>query len=241
MKTFARGKTHVGRVRKNNQDSICVCPKTHFYIVADGMGGHAGGEVASQMVVDHFLSIPDNELPKEKNDRDIQIFLEKNLNKASAQIYLRSLGNPELKDMGTTCSMVWIHGTKAHCAHAGDSRIYMQRNNFLYQISEDHSLIAEQIKAGLLTESSAKNHALKNVITRSIGYRKEEHIDTFSQELRSGDTLLVCSDGLHNRLSDHMISDVLSLDIKDKHAKLVDLANKHGGDDNISVILVSIL
>jgi len=163
------------------------------------------------------------------------------VNTASSTIFLRSLEKPDLRAMGTTCSMIWIHDRKAHCAHAGDSRIYMLRSGFLYQISEDHSLIAEQLKAGLISESSAKNHALRNVITRSVGYRKEEHIDTFSQSLRSGDKLLLCSDGLHGKVSDSVIAKVLNGDELEKQHELIELANAAGGEDNISVIIVSIL
>lgn len=241
MELHACGSTDTGRVRKMNQDSILVAKDRGIFIVSDGMGGHAGGGVASSMVINYFNKIPDTQLPRGSSDRSIQIFLEKTINEVSAEIYLRSLENSELREMGTTCSMVWIHSSKAHCAHAGDSRIYLQRHGFLYRISEDHSLVAEQIKAGILSEEAAKHHALKNVITRSVGYRKEEHIDTFTHELWSGDRLLLCSDGLHNEVSDHVISEVLSSSRDNKDQYLVNLANKAGGHDNISVVIVSIL
>ena len=243
MEVHASGTTHKGMVRKSNQDSIYVGETKGLFIVSDGMGGHAGGEVASKMVVNYFEEFPYSDFPLGESDRTIQMFFERTINEASAEIYLRSLENSELKDMGTTCSLVWINGSKAHCAHAGDSRIYLQRHGFLYVLTEDHSLVAEQLKAGLISENSAKNHALKNVITRSVGYRKEEHIDTFSCELRSGDRLLLCSDGLHNEVNNHKISEVLAEapSAKAKDEYLVQLANEAGGADNVSVVIVSVL
>ena len=241
METIALGLTDIGMVRKNNQDSIYIDNNKLLYIVCDGMGGHAGGEIASQMVIDHFENLPRENFPRGAKDQDIQIFLEKNVNLASCEIFLRSMENQSYKDMGTTCSLVWLDGNKAHCAHAGDSRIYIQRSNFLYQVSEDHSLVAEQLKAGLITEKQAENHILKNVITRSVGHRKEEHVDTFSIVVKSGDRLLICSDGLHNKLTDHQIAQVLSSNEKQKEKILVDMANKKGGEDNISTIIINIM
>ena len=241
MEINACGITDTGRMRRNNQDAIYVSDSKMLFIVSDGMGGHAGGEVASRMVVNYFDELPHRDLPVGKGDRLVQMFFEKEINEASAKIYLRSLENSELREMGTTCSLVWIHGGKAHCAHAGDSRIYLWRHGFLYRLTEDHSLVAEQLKAGLISEESAENHALRNVITRSVGYRKDEHIDTFSHDLMSGDRLLLCSDGLHNEVSDHKISEVLSSyrGAQDEH--LVNLANEAGGRDNISVVIVCVL
>lgn len=241
MKVHAQGATDVGCVRKNNQDSIYMNTESLVFIVADGMGGHAGGEIASQMVVDHFKNMKITDLPSKQEDVDIQIFLDKNLNDASCEIYLRSIENPRLSEMGTTCSMVWIDQMKAHCAHAGDSRIYLLRNNFLYQLTDDHSLVAGQLKSGLLSESQAHDHLLKNVITRSIGYRKEEHVDTFSQELHSGDQLLLCSDGLYNKVSNQKISSIIASDIDGKADVLIQLARDGGGDDNISVVIVTVM
>ena len=240
METAAIGMTDIGMVRKNNQDSIYLDNSNLLYIVCDGMGGHAGGEIASRMVIEHFQNLEHKGFPRGSKDHEIQMYLEKNVKLASCSIFLRSMENQSYKDMGTTCSLVWLDGNKAHCAHAGDSRIYIFRSGFLYQISEDHSLIAEQLKAGIITEEEAKNHILKNVITRSVGYRKEEHIDTFSQVVKPKDRLLICSDGLHNKVNDIEIAKILSSNVENKEKVLVDLANKNGGEDNISVIVITI-
>ncbi|MCY4380407.1 MAG: protein phosphatase 2C domain-containing protein [Proteobacteria bacterium] len=244
MQVYSEGATHIGS-RRNNQDSIYHDSERLLFVVADGMGGHAGGEIASQMVVSHFKNIPKKTLPYDKEDREIEIFFERSLNQASCDIYLKSIENPTLREMGTTCSLLWMNKMKLYCAHAGDSRIYLQRNNFLYQLTDDHSLVGEQLRAGLITEGAAKDHVLKNVITRSIGYRKQECIDTFSQDLMSGDQLLVCSDGLYNEVSAETISRVMASDKKDRTGLLVDLARNSGEKDkqkdNISVIIVSIM
>lgn len=241
MQIFGQGLTHVGQVRSSNQDSIYVDNKRCMYIVADGMGGHAGGEIASQMVVQHFRDLHDHDLPIDHEDRDIQSSLEQQLDQASLSIYLRALESSELKNMGTTCSLVWIYNAKAYCVHVGDSRIYIQRKGFLYQVSNDHSLVAEQIKAGIINEKEAKNHVFKSIITRSVGYRRKEHFDTFFYELCSGDKLLICSDGLHNEVSDIDISKTLSSKQDYPEQVLLDQANESGGKDNISVIIVSVL
>ena len=241
MQVYAEGRTDIGCVRKNNQDSIYFDTKQMLFVVADGMGGHAGGEIASQMVVEHFARLTQKDLPYDQTDIEVQLYLEQCLSRVSAEIYLRSLEDPQLAEMGTTCSMTWIHQMKAYIAHAGDSRVYLQRNNFLYQLTEDHSLVAGQLKAGLITESQSKDHVLKNVITRSIGYRKEGHADTFCQELRSGDKLLLCSDGLYNKISDQKISAVLAGEVDDKPELFVKMARDAGGEDNISVVIVVIM
>lgn len=241
MQVYAQGSTDIGCVRKNNQDSIYLDTDKLLFVVADGMGGHAGGEIASQMVVDHFARMSKKDMPYDKDDVEIQLFFERCLLQISSEIYLRSLEDPALSEMGTTCSMLWVYQMKVFMAHAGDSRIYLKRNGFMYQLTEDHSLVAGQLKAGLITESQSKDHVLKNVITRSIGYRKEEHADTLAQQVESGDKLLICSDGLYNKVSDEVISEVLSSDEENKTDLLVKMARDAGGEDNISVVIVVIM
>ena len=241
MKVEGNGKTDIGMVRKTNQDSYYVNNKSGFYIVADGMGGHAGGEVASGMVVAEFEEKLTEEKGVElKEDADFHIFLERTLNTACTKIYEKSLENPELKGMGTTASCAFIKDKKIHCGHVGDSRIYLIRAGFIYQLSVDHSLVSEQLKAGLITEEMATNHQLKNVITRSIGYQEEEFVDTFSREVERGDIILLCSDGLHGKVSDQEIVDICTKNVEASADQLVNLANERGGEDNISVIVVTI-
>lgn len=238
MKLEGVGKTDVGLVRKSNQDSILIDNDKGFYLVADGMGGHAGGEVASQMCTSEFqFQFSSSPLALQK-DVDFHIFLERTLNRACTKIYEKSLENPKLRGMGTTASCVFIDRYRLHCGHVGDSRIYLIRNNFIYQLSVDHSLVSEQLKAGIITEEMANNHQLKNVITRSIGYQEEEFVDTFSNELEPGDTILLCSDGLHGKITDQELVEICSAHGSESPQHLVDLANARGGEDNISVIVI---
>jgi protein phosphatase len=234
------GKTDTGMVRRSNQDSYYINNQHSFYIVADGMGGHAGGEVASKMCVDEFKESLETSDIKLNYDADFHIFLERTLNKACTRIYEKSLEHPDLKGMGTTASCAFIRDNRIHCGHVGDSRIYLIRAGFIYQLSVDHSLVSEQLKAGVITEEMATNHQLKNVITRSIGYQEEEFVDTFSQEVEWGDIILLCSDGLHGKISDQEIVNLCSSDIKTSPERLIQLANDRGGEDNISVIVVTV-
>mgnify|MGYP001193341995 CR=1 FL=1 len=142
--------------------------------------------------------------------------------------------------MGTTASCVFINESKLHCGHVGDSRVYLIRAGFIYQLSVDHSLVSEQLKAGLITEEMADNHQLKNVITRSIGYQEEEFVDTFTREVERGDLILLCSDGLHGKISDQEIVSICNRHAESSHEKLIHLANKRGGEDNISVIVITV-
>lgn len=235
------GKSDIGMVRSTNQDSYLVDNASGVYIVADGMGGHAGGEVASQMCIHEFESKLQKEPPRFKTDTEYHIYLERTLNKACTKIYEMSLENPDLKGMGTTASCVIIRDKHLHCGHVGDSRIYLIRAGFIYQLSVDHSLVSEQLKAGLITEEMATNHQLKNVITRSIGYQEEEFVDTFSQKLERGDIVLLCSDGLHGKVTDQEIADVCIVDFSNSPERLIKLANERGGEDNISVVAIQIL
>lgn len=240
MKITGIGKSHIGMVRSTNQDAYYIDNNQSVYMVADGMGGHAGGEIASKMCVDSLEHRVKRQDDKPESDSDFHIFLERTLNKACTEIYEKSLENPDLKGMGTTASCVYINNNKAHCGHVGDSRIYMIRCGIIYQLSVDHSLVSEQLKAGLITQKMAENHQLKNVITRSIGYQEEEFVDTFTQQLERGDLLLICSDGLHGKISDQEIVEICNQDVSSSPDKLIDLANARGGEDNITAIVIEV-
>lgn len=238
MNITASGLSHVGMQRSENQDSYLMNEKEHIYVVADGMGGHAGGEIASQMCVASFTEKTSTPLPLLNTDSEYQIFLERILNEACTKIYEMALENPELKGMGTTASCVMVKDNQIHCAHVGDSRIYLIRAGFIYQLSIDHSLVSEQFRAGLITEDMIETHQLKNVITRSIGYQEEEFVDTFTREIEPGDMLVLCSDGLHGKIADQEIVNICAEADATKH--LIELANERGGEDNITVILIKI-
>jgi len=247
MLITAEGITDVGRVRISNQDSLLVDCESGIFIVADGMGGHRGGEVASRICVDqirNFLEvkkpiiqqIDDMALPSAQHT--LKNFLAQAINQASLRIYERSLEEPDLKGMGTTAIVLLVHQGYAIVGHVGDSRLYLLRSRFLYQITNDHSLVNEQFQAGLITKEEAETFQLKNIITRSVGYQEEEDVDTACFPLEVGDLLLLCSDGLHGKLSNSEIYQQLILSASKSAQRLVDQANALGGDDNITVIMV---
>jgi protein phosphatase len=243
----ANGATDVGRVRSANQDSFLVDDKQSLFIVADGMGGHAGGEIASQLCISEISDF----LQKQMNDgventtfdhRENMItnLLAKSINYASSRIYERALEEPQLNGMGTTATVVKIDGSTAHWGHVGDSRLYLIRCGLIYQVTHDHSLVGEQVRAGIITEEEAEVHQLRNIITRSVGYQEEEDVDCSSLDLEEGDLLLICSDGLHGKVSDKEISELVNDKKTESVQDLIDLANERGGDDNISAIVIEI-
>jgi protein phosphatase len=243
----AAGVTDVGQVRSTNQDSFLVDEGSSLFIVADGMGGHAGGEIASSLCVQevskHLAEHKDVFAPgatRRHPDPRISNTMALAINYASTKIYERALEDPSLRGMGTTATVAKIIDGNAYLAHVGDSRCYLIRCGFIYQITNDHSLVSEQVRAGILTKEEAELHHLRNVITRSVGYQEEEDVDTTSLQLEDGDILIMCSDGLHGKVTDKEIS----LLVKDHELgavpKLVALANERGGDDNITVVLVRV-
>lgn len=239
----SRGNTHVGRVRSSNQDSYLCDDKRLLYVVADGMGGHAGGEIASSLAVLNIRNYVDKNLPQvletglNHPDSRISVILADAINHASEKIYERGLEEPVLKGMGTTATAIRIVDTMAYCGHVGDSRLYLVRCGYIYQVTTDHSLVSEQIRAGLITKEEAERHHLRNVITRSVGYQENEDVDTFCLPLEDGDIILLCSDGLHGKISEAQIGELCSNYRSLAVDHLIAAANAAGGDDNISVII----
>lgn len=236
------GNTDIGRVRATNQDSYLCDNKRSLFVVADGMGGHAGGEVASALAVLNIRSYLDSKLATYLQSPEINIgavaaIVAESINYASMRIYERALEEPTLKGMGTTATVARLVGNSLIVAHVGDSRLYLVRCGYIYQITTDHSLVSEQIRAGIITKDEAENHHLRNVITRSVGYQEQEDVDSYILALESNDLILICSDGLHGRVSSETISNyckkygVLAVD------HLISEANTCGGDDNISVVV----
>lgn len=245
-KVEAMGATDVGRIRQTNQDAFTVDLNNQLFVVADGMGGHAGGEVASRICVQEIASYLHSH---ERMFRDSQArhpdprlgsLLAEAINHASMRIYEKALEEPDLKGMGTTSTLLMLVEGQAYCAHVGDSRLYLIREGFIYQITHDHSLVSEQLRAGLITSEQAKVHERRNVITRSVGYQEYEDVDSFTFATASGDILLLCSDGLHGKLTDEEISNKCrSLGCAAVH-DLIAGANSRGGDDNITAVVVKV-
>ncbi len=248
VRISSAGTTDVGKVRSSNQDSFVADESGHLYIVADGMGGHAGGEIASSLCVQEVTKyLEDNAAAfvlsdgRQHPDARIANTLANAVNHASTRIYEKALEDPSLRGMGTTASVLKICDSWAYVAHVGDSRCYLLRCGFIYQLTNDHSLVSEQVRAGIITKEEAELHHLRNVITRSVGYQEEEDVDTTSLPLEAGDLLLLCSDGLHGKITDKDIS-LITKDHKTAAvSKLIALANERGGDDNITVVIVNVI
>lgn len=246
LKIEARGNTDVGRVRSINQDSFLVDIPNSIFIVADGMGGHAGGEIASKLATQEISAYALEHIrelikePLSHPDARINSILVDAVNHASTKIYERALEEPSLKGMGTTATVEMVIDRWAYIAHVGDSRLYLLRAGFVYQLSNDHSLVSEQVRAGVITKEEAELHHLRNVITRSVGYQEEEDVDTHAVCLENNDILIMCSDGLHGKVADREISHLGREHELNSVDRLIALANERGGEDNITVVLVKV-
>ncbi len=256
MRIISCGITDIGRKRQRNEDSYLVNDKLKLYIVADGMGGHAGGEFASKIAVSTVEEILKGEDRKKSNVPEKSYLDEDNptggdrfeadrlrdaIARAGSMIVRKASEEPELRGMGTTSTIMLFIGDKAYIAHVGDSRAYCVRGGKIIQITEDHSLVHEQLKSGLITEEEAKTHQLKNIITRSVGVQEDVEVDTVVWKAELDDRYLLCSDGLSNMVSDSEIEEAVSSNEPEEAARiLVEQANQRGGDDNITLIALRI-
>jgi serine/threonine protein phosphatase PrpC/CRP-like cAMP-binding protein len=251
LKFFAA--TDIGRQRDHNEDNYLVDPKLNLFVVADGMGGHAAGEVASQIAV-HEVS----RVVRENTDvigryargqemsarQDILAVLEHAVQTACASIYHRGQTEPEKRGMGTTTSALLICGDRGFIAHVGDSRIYLLRQGQVHQLTEDHSLINELVRRGKIRRDQIEGSPYakyKNAVTRAVGAYESVETDTLDFEVLPGDHFLLCSDGLHAYLKDSDVPEILSAeDVADAPKTLVALANAGGGHDNITAVVVRV-
>lgn len=244
MTILASGLTDIGMKRKTNQDSICLVPEFNLFCVADGMGGHNGGDIASQMSV---KLIP--EYIKKHHPSDIAKLLNDCIIYINKQIYDYGQANLELKGMGTTITGLMIENGQAVIMNVGDSRTYMINKNRLFQLTRDHSLVQEKINLGIYSREEGHRDPQKNVLVRTVGFEPHLEVDTLKYKLAKNDMFLICSDGLHGKISDEDIiftinkfvpnpalADQYTLDCLVK--ELVRQANANGGNDNISVIIV---
>jgi protein phosphatase len=238
MKVRSCAISDVGRKRQKNEDSYLINDQLNLFVVADGMGGHAGGEYASRIAITTIEEMLKNREPKTPGEE----IIERAIQDAGQKIVTRAEEDKSLKGMGTTVICLHLDHKKAIMAHVGDSRGYLFRDGTLEQVTDDHSLVNEQVKNGLITAEEAKNHQFKNIITRSVGVTTEVEVDVITKKLKAGDTFLLCSDGLSNLVE----TSEMESKLREKEAVLaakamVDLANKRGGDDNITLVVVEIL
>jgi serine/threonine protein phosphatase PrpC len=245
--------TDVGKKRETNEDSFLVDKKLSLFIVADGMGGHASGEVASQLAVHEFRNAVEAgrdmvERYSKGDDsvgpQEVLTLLEGAVQSAGHAVYQKGQAEPEKRGMGTTASALLISGDRGFIAHVGDSRIYMLRAGQVVQLTEDHSLVNELIRRGRVTKEgfdTSPYKAYKNAVTRAVGVYETVQGDTIDFELLPGDQFLLCSDGLHAYLDEERIVEMLKGDdVKALPKKLIDLANNGGGHDNITAIVVRV-
>ena len=249
MQIVSSGLSDVGRVRTNNEDSFRIVEPLNLFILSDGMGGEAHGEVASAMAVD----IINKFCEAEKEDSGATVLDEAPANvssqtrrlknavaKANFQIYQAAQKNPEQRGMGATITTLWLKETLLSIAHVGDSRAYLLRNGNLQQLTNDHSLVAEQVRRGLITPQQAEESEMQSVLLRALGAHPEVEIDVDEVEIIPRDVLLLCSDGLTRMVTEPEIAGALQAETVPSAAaeRLISLANENGGVDNVTVIVV---
>lgn len=242
-----RARTDKGRVRENNEDSFRVAPELNLFVLSDGMGGQASGEVASRIATEtvvhycreaeHTSSAPTERLPglSETSNR-----LAAAVRVANSAICEAAEKNPQYRGMGATVVAVQVEGDRMSVAHVGDSRAYRLRSGQLEQLTNDHSFVAEQVRRGLMTQQEAEQSQLQNVLLRALGQEPEVEPEVSEELVLDGDTILLCSDGLTRELSDAEIAAILahSEDADTAANRLIDAANQAGGNDNITAIVL---
>lgn len=243
------GISDIGLVRKNNEDRWMAIPDCHFYLLADGMGGHNAGEIAAtkatELLTEHILAIHQEAQSHTYSAQQIKELIDKAIQKVNAKIYKMGIENLTWKGMGTTICCLYAYQDQAIYAHVGDSRIYRMRKKkpILELLTQDHSLINDLIVLGQITENDAIDFPFKNVLTRSIGASAQVEVTTEITTILSDDIFLLCSDGLTNYCSQNEIQTILQeiyqeFSLKNISQTLIDLAKQHGGADNITVVII---
>lgn len=251
MRRVSFGLSDVGRRRVSNEDAFGLDDELGLYVVADGMGGHAAGEVASREAVDTVLGMVRRQrdllAAVESGDRSaeairkVQRVIEAAIQAATYMVFAIAENEPEQRGMGTTLSTLLLLGDLGITGQVGDSRVYQCRQGQVKRLTEDHTLVAWQVKQGIISEAEAERSPHKNVITRAVGSRDYVQVDTRVTDVVVGDQFLLCSDGLHGYLEDVELPPILELGppVATKH--FIDLANKRGGRDNITAVVIEML
>jgi PPM family protein phosphatase len=248
----ASARTDLGRVRKNNEDAFRIEPELDLYVLSDGMGGQAHGEVASAIAIETIVE----HCRESRNDPDITLFgssrpdlcertnrLMSAVRMANRKIFDAATQNPAQDGMGATLVAAWLDDRRMSVVHVGDSRAYLLRGGSLEQLTADHSLVAEHVRRGTMTRQEAETSQLQNILVRALGTQDQVEVDADEQMLLEGDTVLLCSDGLTHMVSDPEIASILSTTEPAQAAadRLVELANENGGLDNVTVIVIRAL
>lgn len=250
MQIVSGGLTDLGRVRTNNEDSFRIVEPLNLFILSDGMGGEAHGEIASSLAVDtieRVCSTPQGDpeatlagISKNQNWNEQTRLLQGAVFQANLKIYQSAQEHPEQRGMGATVTAGWLNGSKLSLAHVGDSRAYLLRTGNLQQLTNDHSLVAEQVRRGIITPQQAEESEMQSVLLRALGAHPEVDVDIDEFDIFPRDVLLFCSDGLTRMVTEPEIAGALQAETDPEKAaqRLVDLANERGGLDNVTVIVV---
>jgi protein phosphatase len=231
------GRTHVGLHRAANEDSILLMPGVGLFAVADGMGGHRGGRVASHMVTGELIRIA-TELGRALDGEELAEALEE----INRKVHQTGQESAELFNMGSTCVAISVMGGRVHLAYLGDSRAYLIRAGEIQQLTSDHRVIQPMLDRGEITEDEARTHPMRNVLTRSVGVEADVEVSRVEVPIDHGDRILLCSDGLSDLVPPELLLEKVlgHAHLEDLASALVDSANAAGGHDNISVVVVQI-
>ena len=239
MRLGAAAVTDVGQLRKANEDSYAVSSEEGLFVVADGMGGHAAGQLASEVccrAMERAIQV------SRSGGASLSERLRQAVLHANHEIYATAQKQPELQGMGTTVVAVLAGGGRAALAHVGDSRVYRVRTHRIRQLTDDHSLVGELVRRKEISPDAAREHPHRHVLTRALGVRPRVEPDLAEVSLQPDDVFVLCSDGLTNHVHDDEIGKTVGgdLDLQEAAERLVDLANQRGGDDNITVVMVKV-
>jgi protein phosphatase len=248
----ASARTDLGRVRTNNEDAFRIEPDLDLYVLSDGMGGQAHGEIASAIAIETIVE----HCRESRNDPDITLFgnsrpdlcdrtnrLMSAVRMANRRIFDAAVQDPAREGMGATIVTAWLDDRRMSLVHVGDSRAYLLRGGSFQQLTTDHSLVAEHVRRGTMTPQEAETSQLQNILVRALGTQEQVEVDADEQMLLEGDTVLLCSDGLTRMVTDPEIASILSTEDTAQAAadRLVDVANENGGQDNVTVIVIRAL
>lgn len=248
MRLVAAGRTDVGCVRKHNEDNFLIDSELGLFIVADGLGGHAAGEVASQIVVDKMGQFVSQTVEQDRTwplEYDVNLAYDANRLKVALLLTDQAIlddihSNPERESMGSTVVACLVHSGRATLVHVGDSRAYLLNQQGIQQVTRDHSWVAEQVANGILTPDEARKHPFRNVITQALGNGADLDIAVQEIQIEEMDRLLLCSDGLSGMVSDRDIWRVVqgNPSLQSAAEQLIAMARENGGEDNITVVIV---
>ena len=234
-------KTDIGKAREQNQDYYYITPDDEspkIYILADGMGGYRGGEVASNLATNAVREYVKNNFKCENTKEELLELVRSSMIYANEVVFKKSKEIQELEGMGTTLEVCLIYNNKAYIGHIGDSRVYRIRKGLIRQLTQDHSYVQTLVKEGTITKEQAKNHPKKNMLVKALGCNAFVEPDIMVRGFQKEDTIVICSDGLTNMVSEKEIFNMVNKNFEMAPKELVDLANENGGFDNITVITI---